>query len=892
MDIIALTITEPPGNSVPTATNNTVMTNEDTAYPFKAGDFNFSDTDTDGALASVTIVTIPTTGELTLDGTAVTAGSSVEEGKIGDLAFTPAADANGTGYASFTFTVSDGEDASTPANTMTIDVTAVNDAATGEPTISGTAQAGQTLTADTSGIMDADGVPGTLTYQWVRVNGTDEDITGANSNTYVLGAADADKKVKVKVSFTDVDGSAEELTSAAFPASGTVVGSAVTVTDAAGLLTTEAGGTDTFQVALATQPSAQVTVRLTSSDTGEGTVSPQALTFTDSDWSTAQAVTVTGVNDADADGDQGYSITFGVTSTDSHYNGLSVAAVTVTNTNDDMLLDADTMFAGDGTVNIAEKAAGFSITGDTGSEPGVTVTVKLGSGSLTATSDSAGAWSVAVPMAAAYLVEPNVALTVSAAKTGFMAPAEVVGTVIVDLTAPTVSYTAPASLQVGSAFTATATTSDSDIDSYAAAGLPAGLGINAGTGEISGTPTAATAAGTVTVTVIDGARNETEVTIDFPNVAKGDQTLSGFSYSLASVTFGDAAPTVTAPTGAITALSYSAMPPAVCTVDDNTGALTIAGAGACEITVTASGSGDYNEASDSTTVTVQPAGSLSLTMLAVAGDDVVNRVEHADGFFLVGTTGTVDAVSVTVKIGSNTLSALSANGGAWSVGVSPNAAYLVEPSVTLTVSAAKAGLTSPADLLRTLTVDLTAPTATYAAPASLKVGESITAITPTGASTDIGSYAATGLLAGLTIDMGTGEISGTPTAGGRGRDGDGDGDGHRGQRDRGVRGLPGGGQGGPDAHGLRLQREFGVGRRHGADGDGADRGHDGRDLFGVAHVGMHCRRQHGCVDARGGGRVHDHGNRYRQRQLQRGHRHLYGEHRCVGCSGADRGDGG
>ena len=336
--LIDVTITAPPGNSVPTATNNTVTTNEDTAYPFKAGDFNFSDTDTGDALASVTIVTIPTAGELTLDGTAVAAGSSVEVGKIGDLAFKPAADANGTGYASFTFTVSDGEDASTPANTMTIHVTAVNDAATGEPTISGTAQVGQTLTADTSGIMDADGVPGALTYQWVRVNGTDEDITGANSNTYVLSAADADKKVKVKVSFTDDGGSAEKRTSAAFPASGTVVGSAVTVTDAAGLLTTEAGGTDTFQVALATQPSAQVTVGLTSSDTGEGTVSPQTLTFTASDWSTAQAVTVTGVNDADADGDQEYSITFGVTSTDSHYNGLSVAAVTVTNTNDDMLL--------------------------------------------------------------------------------------------------------------------------------------------------------------------------------------------------------------------------------------------------------------------------------------------------------------------------------------------------------------------------------------------------------------------------------------------------------------------------------------------------------------------------------------------------------------------------
>ena len=276
-------------------------------------------------------------------------------------------------------------------------------------------------------------------------------------------------------------------------------------------------------------------------------------------------------------------------------------------------------------------------------------------------------------MAAGYLVEPSVALTVSAAKTGFMAPAEVVGTVIVDLTAPTASYTAPTSLQVGSAFTATATTSDSDILTHRASGLPRGLGINVGTGEILGIPTEVTAAGTVTVTVIDRARNETEVTIAFPNVEKGDQTLSGFSYSLASVTFGDAAPTVTAPTGAITALSYSATPPAVCTVDGNSGALTIAGAGACEITVTARGSGVYNEASDSTTVTVQPAGTLSLTMRDVAGDDVVNSGEHATGFLLGGTTGTVDGVSVTVKIGSNTLTATSATGGAWSVGVPPNA---------------------------------------------------------------------------------------------------------------------------------------------------------------------------------------------------------------------------
>ena len=51
--------------------------------------------------------------------------------------------------------------------------------------------------------------------------------------------------------------------------------------------------------------------------------------------------------------------------------------------------------ATDNTVNIAEKTAGFAISGATGSEAGVAVSVTIGSQSpLTATSDSNGAWSV------------------------------------------------------------------------------------------------------------------------------------------------------------------------------------------------------------------------------------------------------------------------------------------------------------------------------------------------------------------------------------------------------------------------------------------------------------------------------------------------------------------
>ena len=66
------------------------------------------------------------------------------------------------------------------------------------------------------------------------------------------------------------------------------------------------------------------------------------------------------------------------------------------------------------------------------------------------------------------------------------------------------------------------------------------------------------------MTVTDAAGNPATVSLTFPLVAKGDQTLSGFAYSADSVTFGATAPTVTAPSGAQTALSYTAAPVGAC----------------------------------------------------------------------------------------------------------------------------------------------------------------------------------------------------------------------------------------------------------------------------------------------------------------------------------------
>ena len=93
---------------------------------------------------------------------------------------------------------------------------ASNNPATGAPTISGTTQVGQTLTADITGISDADGLSGeTFAYQWVSSDGTtDSDISGATNATYTLAAADRGKAIKVRVTFTDDGGNEETLTSA------------------------------------------------------------------------------------------------------------------------------------------------------------------------------------------------------------------------------------------------------------------------------------------------------------------------------------------------------------------------------------------------------------------------------------------------------------------------------------------------------------------------------------------------------------------------------------------------------------------------------------------------------------------------------------------------------
>ncbi|MGE3275415.1 MAG: beta strand repeat-containing protein [Vicinamibacterales bacterium] len=101
-----------------------------------------------------------------------------------------------------------------------------------------------------------------------------------------------------------------------------------------GLVTTESGGTATFTAVLTVQPTASVTLTLSSSDATEGTVSPSTLTFTTANWNVPQTVTVTGAADLLTDGSQAYTIVTSATSSgDANYSGRTVLDVNVTNTN-------------------------------------------------------------------------------------------------------------------------------------------------------------------------------------------------------------------------------------------------------------------------------------------------------------------------------------------------------------------------------------------------------------------------------------------------------------------------------------------------------------------------------------------------------------------------------
>ena len=99
-------------------------------------------------------------------------------------------------------------------------------------------------------------------------------------------------------------------------------------------LTIAEGSSDSYEVVLTSEPSHNVTVAITHNGDYDIGVGGQELTFTGSDWETAQTVTVSASHDGDAIGDTA-TFSHTVTSSDGDYNGISVSTVDVTVTDDE-----------------------------------------------------------------------------------------------------------------------------------------------------------------------------------------------------------------------------------------------------------------------------------------------------------------------------------------------------------------------------------------------------------------------------------------------------------------------------------------------------------------------------------------------------------------------------
>ncbi|MBW4492768.1 MAG: cadherin-like domain-containing protein [Oscillatoria princeps RMCB-10] len=230
-----------------------------------------------------------------------------------------------------------------------------------------------TIAVSSSDTTEGSASPATLTFtpanfstaQTVTVTGADDTLTDGSQPYTINLTATSDDTIYGAIDPEDV--------------SVVNIGSGVTITPTTGLTTTEAGGTATFTVALNTAPTANVTIAVSSSNVQEGTVSPETLTFTAANFSTAQTVTLTGADDTAVDKDQTYSVTLTASSDDTIYGGIALDTLSVTNIDD----DAPALFTVTPTSGLITSEAGdtatFTVALSTPTAPTANVTIPVSS---------------------------------------------------------------------------------------------------------------------------------------------------------------------------------------------------------------------------------------------------------------------------------------------------------------------------------------------------------------------------------------------------------------------------------------------------------------------------------------------------------------------------------
>lgn len=329
----------------------------------------------------------------------------------------------------------------------------------------------------------------------------------------------------------------------------------------------------------------------------------------------------------------------------------------------------------DDVINAAEKGAALTLTGSTsGVEAGQTVTVTFGGKTYTASVAANGSWSTTVPAADMAALRDGDASAQASVSNVNGNSATTTHAYSVDASAPTVTINTIAGddiLNAAEAGAALTITGSSQANLLVDSGLP-GVTINTVAGD----------------DIINAAE------------AGADQTISGV------VTRAAAGDTVTVTLGGNTYtttvqgnLSWSVSVPAA----------DLQALGNGDLTITASvTNANGNTGSGTRDITID-ANLPGLRVDTVAGDDIVNSIEHGQALVITGGSSGLNAGAVlTVTINSVAYSATVQADGSWSVGI-PAANVSAWPAGPLTVEVAgQSSADNPVSVSHPFTVDLTA----------------------------------------------------------------------------------------------------------------------------------------------------------------------------------------
>ncbi|ELZ9542526.1 Ig-like domain-containing protein [Escherichia coli] len=392
--------------------------------------------------------------------------------------------------------------------------------------------------------------------------------------------------------------------------------------------------------------------------------------------------------------------------------------------------------ASDDILNVSEAGAGITISGTTTAQAGQTLTVTLNNNTYQTTVLADGTWSVNVPAAdLSGLTASSYTVTATVSdKAGNPASAD--HALVVDITAPDLTINTVAgddiinAIEHGQALVVSGTSTGAaagDVVTVTLNGKNYTTTLDASGNWSVGIPAAdvtalATGSQTITASLSDRAGNSDstthDVTVDLSgptltiNTVSGDDIINAAEIVVAQTISGQVTGTAVAGNTVIVTIGgnqYNATVQSDLSWSVSVPANVLQALGNGELTISASLTNSANNTGTATHDIVIDANLPGLRVDTVAGDDVINSIEHTQALVITGSSsGLAAGAALTVVINSVTYGATVLADGSWSVGV-PVADVTNWPAGTVNIAVSgtnTAGTTT--SISHPVTVDLAA----------------------------------------------------------------------------------------------------------------------------------------------------------------------------------------